>query len=280
MSKRIWRPRPQDSRQGQSSFALRKASARTCLLSCFRLWSDPGPPFPCLLSFPVLRQGVIMLLSLLVYGYATGVFSSRKIERATYDSVAFRFIAAGCHPDRDTLATFRRRFLAELDRLFVQVLELAHEMKRLKHRTADCHAPGGTSSELARAFHRTRRLAGGGDTGRKNGTSAQEQGSRPRGLRAQKTNHRAGVRHHQIGDGLPSVLNERIGENRSGMEAGLPGVESQTHGFIASSNVEKWAVGTKKATQRSKTMPFVAFSQPQVRQAVSARRRHRRRWRV
>ena len=106
-----------------------------------------------------------MLLSLLVYGYATGVFSSRKIERATYDSVAFRFIAAGCHPDRDTLATFRRRFLAELDRLFVQVLELAHEMKRLKHRTADCHAPGGTSSELARAFHRTRSLARGGDAG-------------------------------------------------------------------------------------------------------------------
>ncbi len=51
-----------------------------------------------------------MLLSLLVYGYATGVFSSRKLERATYDSVAFRFIAAGPHPDHDTLATFRRRF--------------------------------------------------------------------------------------------------------------------------------------------------------------------------
>jgi transposase len=46
------------------------------------------------------------LLGLLVYGYATGVFSSRKLERATYDSVAFRFIAAN---DHDTLATFRRR---------------------------------------------------------------------------------------------------------------------------------------------------------------------------
>ncbi len=73
-----------------------------------------------------------LLLSLLVYGYATGVFSSRKIERATYDSVAFRFIAAGSHPDHDTLATFRRRFLDELGGIFVQVLELAREMKLLK----------------------------------------------------------------------------------------------------------------------------------------------------
>jgi transposase len=73
-----------------------------------------------------------VLLALLVYGYANGVFSSRKIERATYDSVAFRFIAAGTHPDHDTLATFRRRFLAELAGLFVQVLEMAREMKLLK----------------------------------------------------------------------------------------------------------------------------------------------------
>ena len=73
-----------------------------------------------------------LLLSLLVYGYATGVFSSRKIERATFDSVAFRFIAAGNHPDHDTLATFRRRFLEELADIFVQVLTLAKEMKLLK----------------------------------------------------------------------------------------------------------------------------------------------------
>ena len=49
-----------------------------------------------------------MLLGLLVYGYATGVFSSRKLERATYGSVAFRFIAANDHPDHDTIATFNR----------------------------------------------------------------------------------------------------------------------------------------------------------------------------
>jgi transposase len=72
------------------------------------------------------------LLAILVYGYATGVFSSRKLETATYDSVAFRFIAANSHPDHDTLATFRRRFLDELAGLFVQVLEMAQEMKLLK----------------------------------------------------------------------------------------------------------------------------------------------------
>lgn len=73
-----------------------------------------------------------LLLGLLVYGYATGVFSSRKLERATYDSVAFRFIAANDHPDHDTIATFRRRFLKEIEALFVRVLELAHEMGLLK----------------------------------------------------------------------------------------------------------------------------------------------------
>ena len=69
-----------------------------------------------------------MLLGLLVYGYATGVFSSRKLERATYDSVAFRFIAANDHPDHDTIATFRQRFLTEIEGLFVKVLLLAREM--------------------------------------------------------------------------------------------------------------------------------------------------------
>ena len=73
-----------------------------------------------------------MLLALLVYGYATGVFSSRKLERATFDSVAFRFIAANDHPDHDTIAAFRRRFLGEIEGLFVEVLLLARETGLLK----------------------------------------------------------------------------------------------------------------------------------------------------
>ncbi len=65
------------------------------------------------------------LMSLLIYGYATGIFSSRRIKQATYDSVAFRYLACNRHPDHDTLATFRRRFGAQFQALFVQVLQTA-----------------------------------------------------------------------------------------------------------------------------------------------------------
>lgn len=66
-----------------------------------------------------------ILLGLLFYGYATGVFSSRKIERATYEHIPLRFVASGLHPDHDTIANFRKTFLAEIQELFVQILLLA-----------------------------------------------------------------------------------------------------------------------------------------------------------
>ena len=72
-----------------------------------------------------------LLLGILVYGYATGVFSSRKLERASYKSVAFRFIAANQHPDHDTIAAFRRRFLQEIEGLLIQVLAVAREMLKM-----------------------------------------------------------------------------------------------------------------------------------------------------
>jgi transposase len=73
-----------------------------------------------------------VLVALLIYGYATGTYSSRKIEAATYDSLAFRYIAGNTHPDHDTLATFRKRFIGELKQLFVQVLLIARENRLLK----------------------------------------------------------------------------------------------------------------------------------------------------
>lgn len=73
-----------------------------------------------------------MLVALLFYGYAVGIFSSRKLERSTYDSVAFRYIAANQHPDHDTIANFRKRFLKELSQFFVQILLVAHQMGVLK----------------------------------------------------------------------------------------------------------------------------------------------------
>jgi hypothetical protein len=73
-----------------------------------------------------------LLVGLLVYGYATGVFSIRKLERATYDSIAFRFVAANQNPDHDTIAAFRKRFLKEIEALFVKILLLAREMGLLQ----------------------------------------------------------------------------------------------------------------------------------------------------
>jgi len=73
-----------------------------------------------------------LMLGLLFYGYATGVFSSRKIEKATHESIPFRFLAGGWHPDHDTIANFRKTFLPEITDLFAQVLVVAHELGVLK----------------------------------------------------------------------------------------------------------------------------------------------------
>jgi transposase len=73
-----------------------------------------------------------LLLSLIFYGYSTGVFSSRKTETATYDSVAFRFIAGNHHPDHDTIASFRKRHLPELKGWFKEILLIGNELGLLK----------------------------------------------------------------------------------------------------------------------------------------------------
>jgi len=73
-----------------------------------------------------------MLVSLLIYSYATGTFGSRRIEQSTYDNVAVRFITGDTHPDHDTICTFRRENKALLSELFVKVLEMARELKVLK----------------------------------------------------------------------------------------------------------------------------------------------------
>ena len=73
-----------------------------------------------------------LLLSLLFYGYSTGVFSSRKIEAATYDSVAFRFISGNHHPDHDTIAVFGKRFLGEIKGWFKEILLIGKELGLVK----------------------------------------------------------------------------------------------------------------------------------------------------
>lgn len=88
----------------------------------YKKYSDQGAP-------PYAPE---VLLGLLFYGYATGVFSSRKIERATYEVIPFRFIAGDMHPDHATIADFRKQNLAEVKELFVQVLLVAQEMGHLQ----------------------------------------------------------------------------------------------------------------------------------------------------
>jgi transposase len=80
-----------------------------------------------------------LLVGLLIYGYCVGVRSSRKIEKATYESVPFRVLAANQHPDHATIAEFRRRHLEALSRLFVQVLRLCEKagLVRLGHVALD-----------------------------------------------------------------------------------------------------------------------------------------------
>jgi len=73
-----------------------------------------------------------VLLGLLFYGYATGEFSSRRIEKASYENLGFRYVAGGLHPDHDTIANFRATFLVELEDLFVQILILAKLAGKLK----------------------------------------------------------------------------------------------------------------------------------------------------
>jgi transposase len=73
-----------------------------------------------------------MMLALLIYCYANGIFSSRRIERATYRDIGVRFVSANSHPDHDTIATFRRENFAAVAKSFLEVLLLAKELKLLK----------------------------------------------------------------------------------------------------------------------------------------------------
>jgi len=73
-----------------------------------------------------------MMLGLLIYCYANGVFSSRRIEKATYRDIAVRFLTADTHPDHDTIAAFRRENFEAVNSCFLQVLLLARELKLLK----------------------------------------------------------------------------------------------------------------------------------------------------
>jgi transposase len=93
-----------------------------------------------------------MMLALLIYAYAQGLFSSRAIERATYQNVSVRYLAANTHPDHDTIATFRRQNAALVRSVFVQLLALARRAGLLQLGTI---ALDGTKLEANAAKRKT-----------------------------------------------------------------------------------------------------------------------------
>lgn len=92
-----------------------------------------------------------MLTRLLLYGYATGLTSSRRIEKATYDMVPFRYLAADQHPDHDTIASFRQQHLEQLAKLFVQALQLCQRAGLIKLGNV---AIDGTKLKANASYHR------------------------------------------------------------------------------------------------------------------------------
>lgn len=93
-----------------------------------------------------------MMLALLVYCYANGIFSSRRIERATYRDIGVRFIAANTQPDHDTICKFRRENAAAFSESFLQVLLMARELKLLKIGTVSVD---GTKIDANASKHRS-----------------------------------------------------------------------------------------------------------------------------
>jgi transposase len=95
-----------------------------------------------------------MMLALLIYAYANGIFGSRRIERATYRDIGVRFLTADLHPDHDTIAKFRRENLEVFTECFLQVLLLAKELKLLKVGTVSVD---GTKVDANASKHRSLR---------------------------------------------------------------------------------------------------------------------------
>lgn len=98
-----------------------------------------------------------MMVGLLLYGYCVGVYSSRKLERATHENVGFRVLSGGCHPDHSTISEFRKSYLRELSTLFVQVLRLCEKagLVKLGHVALDgTKMAGNASKHKANSYER------------------------------------------------------------------------------------------------------------------------------
>jgi len=102
-----------------------------------------------------------LLLALIIYCYANGIFSSRRIERATYRDLAVRYLCADTHPDHDTICTFRRTNFEAVAAAFLEVLELARELKLLRLGTVSLdgtHLKASASKDKNVTYERAQQL--------------------------------------------------------------------------------------------------------------------------
>ena len=97
----------------------------------------------------------VMMVRLLLYGYCVGVFSSRLMERRTYEDVAFRYLSADEHPDHSTISEFRQRHLSALAELFQQALQLCQKagLVKLGHVAIDGKRLRGSRHETSPGIH-------------------------------------------------------------------------------------------------------------------------------
>lgn len=195
----------------------------------------------------------VMMLELLIYCYANGVFSSRRIERATYRDIAVRYLAANKHPDHDTIAKFRRENFDAIAECFVGVLELARKLKLLKVGTVSVD---GTKVKANASKHKNVNYERAGQISEQLEMEVQE---------LLKKAEEADIKEHDEGQSLPKEIAHR--ENlRKKMEAASRDLEDRARERAESERAEyerKVAERAKRHRKGRKIKPPKEKPEPQ-----------------
>lgn len=166
-----------------------------------------------------------MMLALLIYCYANGIFGSRRIERATYRDLAVRYLCADAHPDHDTICKFRRENFEAVSEAFLEVLLLARELKLLKVGTISVD---GTKVDANASKHRNVRYDRAGELVEQLKVEIAELMERAEAADGQET---------EAGQRLPEGLSRREKLKRE-LEAARARLEAQAKAQAARERVE------------------------------------------
>src|SRR5713101_161428 len=182
-----------------------------------------------------------LLLKLLIYAYAVGLFSSRKIAKAVEDLVPLRYLAAGQLPSHRTLARFRQENLEQFQGLFVQVqgggeLRSAGAAGGRRLRLA---RQGGGAARDRRGERRSLHAADGSEAADRR---------RPTAVQAAQGDRGAGLRVDQAGTRLPRRLDARAREGEGGMEPRLPRPQCASDGDVGGSRMSQERGGSAGPT--------------------------------